>query len=134
MGAKDFSQYVEGKTFDEILREGRKESMGHVDLQVPKSVELLVGEERDRLLRAALRIAAKQRARELEKEQREALTHIRRYERKYGMPLAKFERVQLRKLDTVQAHEDYNDWFFWANVLERAERATSALKNMETIE
>ena len=103
--------------------------MGRVDLQVPKSVELLVGEERDRLLRAALRIAAKQRARELEKEQREALTHIRRYERKYGVPFAKFERVRLRKLDTVQAHEDYNDWFFWTSVLQRAEKAFDALKN-----
>jgi hypothetical protein len=108
--------------------------MGQIEMRVPRSVELLVGEERDRLLRTALRFAAKQRVRELEKERREALTHIRRYERKYGVPLAKFERGPLRKLDTAQAHEDYNDWFFWTGVLERAEQAAGALKKMETVE
>jgi hypothetical protein len=54
---------------------------------------------------------------------REALTHIRRYERKYGSTLAQFERKQPSGLDTVQAHEDYNDWFFWGTVLARAENA-----------
>ena len=108
--------------------------MGEIEVRVPKWMELLVGEERDNLLRTALRFAAKQRARELEKERREALTRVHRYERKYGVPLAKFERGPLRKLDTAQAHEDYNDWFFWTGVLERAEQAAGVLKKMETVE
>lgn len=107
--------------------------MEQIELRVPKAIELLVADERDRLLRTALRVAAKQRARELEKERREALTHIRRYERKYRAPFAEFERKKLRALDTVQAHEDYNDWFFWTRVLERAEKAFDALAKMETV-
>ena len=69
--------------------------MGQIEMRVPKLVESLVGEERDRLLRTALRFAARQRARELEKERREALTHVRRYERKYGMPFAKLSSALL---------------------------------------
>jgi hypothetical protein len=108
--------------------------MGLIELRVPKSIETLVGRDQDRLLRPALRLAAKRRARELERERREALSHIRRYERKYGVPFAEFERKKLRKLDTLQAHEDYNDWFFWTGVLERAAQASSALKQMDTVE
>ena len=94
-----------------------------------KSIEALVGGDQDRLLRAALRLAAKQRACELEKERRQALAHIRRYERKYGV-----ERKGMSKLDTAQAHEDYNDWFFWTSVLERAEKASKAIKKLGTIQ
>ncbi len=107
--------------------------MTQMQLRVPKVIEILLGDERDRLLRAALRVAAKQRARELEKEQREAQTQIRRFERKYGATIAKFERKKLRTLDTVQAHEDYNDWFFWTNVSKRARQSLDALKEMETV-
>lgn len=107
--------------------------MEQIQLRIPKSIQALVGDERDRLLRMALRTAAKQRARELDKERREAVTHIRRFERKYGVSLSKFERKKLRALNTVQAHEDYTDWFFWTSVLERAEQATAALKEMETV-
>jgi len=108
--------------------------MRQVELSVQQSIEMLVGEDRDRLLRPALRWAAKPRARELEKERREALTHVRRFERRYGMSFDKFERKKLLKLDTLQAHEDYDDWFFWTSVLQRAEKAFDALKKMETVE
>jgi len=107
--------------------------MEHIELNVPKAIQKLIGDERDRLLRPALRVAAKQRARELEKERREALGHIRRFERKYNVSLSVFERKTLRTLDTIQAHEDFNDWFFWTRVIERAEQATRALKKMETV-
>lgn len=107
--------------------------MEQIALRVPKAIGMLASDERDRLLRTALRVAAKQRARELEKERHEALTHIRRYERKYGLPLTPFERKKLRSLDSVQAHEDYNDWFFWTRVLERADKAFDALAKMETV-
>lgn len=108
--------------------------MGQIELRVPKSIETLVSGDQDRLLRAALRLAAKQRVRELEKERRQALTHIRRYERKYGARFAQFERKGMSKLDTVQAHEDYNDWYFWTSVLERAEKASKVIKRLGTIQ
>ncbi|MBN1886810.1 MAG: hypothetical protein JW850_02430 [Thermoflexales bacterium] len=107
--------------------------MGQIKLNVPRSIEMLTDDERDRLLRSALRLAAKRRARELAKERREALTRIRRHEHKYGMSFAEFERNKLPVLDTLQAHEDYNDWFFWTSVLARAEQAVDVLEKMETV-
>jgi len=107
--------------------------MTSIELRIPKPIQTLVSSEQERLLRSALRVAAKQRARELAQEHREALTHIRRYERKYGMALPEFERRKLRTLDTADAHEDYNDWFFWTSVLERARHAIDALKQMESV-
>ena len=107
--------------------------MESIQLRVPKSIQSLVSDEQERLLRSALRVAAKQRSRELAKERREALTHIHRYERKYGASLPEFERKKLRTLKTVQAHEDYNDWFFWTSVLERANRATKVFASMESV-
>jgi hypothetical protein len=76
--------------------------MTSIELRIPKPIQALVSGEQERLLRSALRVAAKQRARELAQEHREALTHIRRYERKYGMALPEFERRKLRALNTVQ--------------------------------
>ena len=107
--------------------------MGLIELHVPQAIVTLVGDERDRLLRVALRVAAKQRVRELKKERREAVSHIRRLERKYGATLVEFERKQLGALNTAQAHEDYNEWFFWASVLARADKAQDALAQMETV-
>ena len=107
--------------------------MTQMQLRVPKAIEKLVGNQQNRLLRPALRMAAKQRTRELEKECREALTNIRRYERKYDATLSQFERKKMRTLGTVQAHEDYNDWFFWTCVRERAQQAIAAMKKMETV-
>jgi hypothetical protein len=61
------------------------------------------------------------------------VSHIHRLERKYGVSFNEFERKKFRGLSTVQAHEDHNDWFFWTRVLERADRATDALKKMESV-
>lgn len=108
--------------------------MKSIELHVPNAIENLTSAEQDRLLRTALRAAARQRAHELTRERREALTHIRRYERKYGSTLAQFERKKLNGLDTAQAHEDYNDWFFWGTVLARAESAGAALLKLETVQ
>ena len=33
------------------------------------------------------------------------------------MSLSRFEAEVLPTLDTLQAHEDDNDWFFWQSVL-----------------
>jgi hypothetical protein len=107
--------------------------MQQIQLRVPKAIHTLVRDEQDRLLRSALRVAARQRARELAAEQREASANIRRYERKYGMSLAEFEHEKLPGLDSVQAHEDYNDWFFWTRVLDRAGKTADVLKKMETV-
>ena len=34
------------------------------------------------------------------------------------MALTRFEAEVLTAADSFQAHEDYNDWFYWQSVLE----------------
>jgi len=104
-----------------------------VQVRVPKAIHALLQPERQRLLHHALRIAAKYRARELEQDCKDARAHIRRLEKKYRATFSQFERKKLRRLNTVQAHEDYNDWFFWTKLLERAERELRALSKMESV-
>ena len=69
-----------------------------------------------------------------DKSKREALTHIHRYERGYGVTFSEFERRKLPRLNTLRAHEDYNGGFFWTGVLERVKKALGAFRKMETVE
>jgi hypothetical protein len=43
----------------------------------------------------------------------EAMKQVRRFETRYGLSLARFEAEILPNQDSVQVHEDYNDWFYW---------------------
>jgi len=103
--------------------------MNTIQVRVPKAIEQLVEGEQDRLLRVALRMAAKTRAKELTRAQREASAKVRRLERKYGMTFNAFEK-KFGAMNTAQAHEDYNDWFFWVNVLERVQSARAAMAKL----
>ncbi|OQY94637.1 MAG: hypothetical protein B6D41_06920 [Chloroflexi bacterium UTCFX4] len=103
--------------------------MNTIQVRVPKAIEQLVEGEQDRLLRVALRMAAKTRAKELTQAQREASANVRRLEKKYGMTFNAFEK-KLGAMNTAQAHEAYNDWFFWLNVLERVENARNAMEKL----
>lgn len=105
--------------------------MNTIQVRVPKAIEHLVQGEQDRLLRVALRVAAKTRAKELTLAKREASLNLRRFERKYGTTFKDFEK-NLRAINTLQAHEDYNDWFFWLSVLERTEKAHAAMEKLAT--
>ncbi len=52
----------------------------------------------------------------------EAEAHVRYFEEKYGVSFERFEEKLLADLDTYEAHEDYNIWFFWREVLHMARR------------
>ena len=86
-------------------------------IEVPQSLANLPEQEQALLLRAGLYEAGRKRIRQWEAEITEAEAEIERFESRYGMPFAQFESEALPKLDTLKAHEDYNDWFFWQNVL-----------------
>jgi len=45
MAAKDFSEYVKGKTFDEILHEGRRESIDRILSEALTPLALLLSRE-----------------------------------------------------------------------------------------
>lgn len=86
-------------------------------LDIPLSLANLPENEQLVLLRAGLYEAGRTRIRQLEAEIAEAEAEIQRFESRYRMPFAQFETEALPALDTLQAHEDYNDWFFWHSVL-----------------
>lgn len=86
-------------------------------LEIPRSLVNLPEQEQLVLLRAGLYEAGRARLRQLEAEIAEAEAEIQRFESRYGMPFAQFEIEVLPILDTLQVHEDYNDWFFWQSVL-----------------
>ena len=67
-------------------------------------------------MRAGLYEAGRARIRQLETEVAEAEAEIQRFEFRYGMPFAQFEAEVVPVCDTLQAHEDYNDWFFWQGI------------------
>jgi hypothetical protein len=89
-----------------------------VTLELPEPWVMLSERERDRLLRAGVYEATRARMRQLQAEIAEYEQHVRRFEERYGMSLQRFEAEQLAGLDTLQAHEDYNDWFYWQTVLD----------------
>lgn len=86
-------------------------------LEMPRSLVNLPEQEQLVLLRAGLYEAGRARLRQLEADIVESEAEVQHFESRYGMPFDQFETEALPMLDTLQAHEDYNDWFFWQSVL-----------------
>lgn len=86
-------------------------------LEMPRSFVDLPEQEQLVLLRAGLYEAGRARLRQLETEIAEAEAQVSRFESRYGISFGQFEAELLPKLDSFEAHEDYNDWFFWQTVL-----------------
>jgi hypothetical protein len=99
-----------------------------ITIEVPEKLRKLPASERDALIRAGLQEAMRARIRQLEVEVAESLAEISRLENKYGMTFAQFEAESLPSVDTHQAHEDYNDWFYWQSVLAEKQRLLAELK------
>ena len=47
-----------------------------------------------------------------------------------AMSLARFEAEKLTEVDSFQAHEDYNDWFYWQSVLDEKQRNLADLQGL----
>ncbi len=90
-----------------------------VEVQIPEALNDLYGPEQERLLQSAFRQYARLRSRELLNEMQEAEAHVCQFEARYGVSLAEFEAQLLPDETSVEAHEDYNHWFFWQSVLDR---------------
>ena len=91
--------------------------MAQMTLEIPQALAELPDRERVLLLQAGLYEAWRVWMRQLEDEVAEAATHVHHFETRYGISLARFEPEILPTLETLQVHEDYNDWFFWQSVL-----------------
>lgn len=78
--------------------------------------------EREDLLRAGVYEAARARVRQLQQDVFEAERHIHRFEHKYSVTFEQFEGTLMAELDSLEAHEDYTDWFFWVSVLQEKQK------------
>ena len=93
-----------------------------VTIELPALLAKLPKIEREALVRAGVHEAMRARVLELEAEHQRAQAHVHHFETEYGVAFAQFERELLPTLDSPQAHEDYNDWFFWQCVLAEKEQ------------
>lgn len=91
--------------------------MQQMIVDIPDALSELPVAEQRALMRAGLCEAKQVLARQLQADIVEGEEQVRRFEARYGVALDRFEREYLPTLDTLQAHEDYNDWFYWDQVL-----------------
>ena len=105
--------------------------MAQLTLDVPDIWVQLPRQEREALIRAGLYQATQALIRRLKNEIAEGQEHLQRFEARYGVPFARFETEILPTLDTLEAHDVYNDWFFWRGVLTEKERLLAQLQRFE---
>ena len=99
-------------------------------LRVPETLMRLPAAEREGLIRAGLHEATRARIKQIKADIAETQREVRRYEARYGMSLARFEAEKLAGADSFQAHEDYNDWFYWQSVLDEKQRDLANLQGL----
>ena len=102
--------------------------MTQLTLDIPRGLTGLPPTERNSLIQEGLYEAIRARIPRIHAEIRESQQHIRQYETKYNVFLQQFEAELLVNLDTPEAHADYNDWFFWSEVLSRSQRLLAELE------
>jgi hypothetical protein len=100
-------------------------------LKLPETLTRLPEPERDMLIRAGLHEATRARIHQMRAELAEAKKQIRRFETHYGLSLARFESEILVNQDSIQVHEDYNDWFYWQAVAEEKTRLLADLHGLD---
>ena len=59
------------------------------------------------------------------------MKQVRRFETRYGLSLARFEAEILPNQDSVQVHEDYNDWFYWQAVVDEKTQLLADLRGLD---
>ena len=104
--------------------------MMQMTVNVPKALAALSPAEREELIREGLYEAVQTRIRQVKAEIAESEEHVRRFEEKYGVSLEQFEK-NLGDSETYQAHDDYNDWFYWCEVLDRNRQLLNELQEAQ---
>ncbi len=107
--------------------------MVEMTLRVPQTLIQLPESERGKLIRAGLQEAARARIRQLQTDIAASKEEIARFEARYGMSFARFEVELLTQQDSLQIHEDYNDWFYWQSVLEEKQRLLADLQALDRL-
>lgn len=117
-----------GYNVDNDLSYQRGKKMSQIILDIPDLLAGLPEKERDRLIRGGVYEATRARVRQLSKEIADCRAHLQDFEGQYEVSFDRFEAELLPTLDTLQAHEDYNDWFFWQKLLDENQRILSEIR------
>ena len=102
--------------------------MSEITLHIPDALTGLPKREQAILMGRALRSAVEERVVQVEEEIREGQAYLEQYKKKYGLSFAVYEK-KINDLEFVGVNyqEDYNDWYFW---IECVQRAQSVLMNL----
>lgn len=93
--------------------------MSQITIELPDVLAHLPATERNMLIQAGVKEAVRARVDEIRQEIANAEERIQRFVARYGMTFQEFEAHYINTEQSFQIHEDYNDWFFWQQVLER---------------
>ena len=107
--------------------------MTTITLQIPDALANLPSKERESLLQVGLWQAIAAKRKQLKGEIAETNEQIKAFSTRYGVSFTRFEADLLPKLESWQAHEDYNDWFFLQSVLDEKESLLVNLPSSELI-
>lgn len=77
-----------------------------------------------------LRLGADHHARELDAELTRAEQSIARFERRFGMPLSRLERIGLPADADFETHEAYIEWCSWDSRLKELRRRLATLRDL----
>ena len=105
--------------------------MLEITLKVPDALTRLPEAERDGLIRAALHEAVRARIEQLHLEIAKSKQEVAHFEERYGMPFSRFEAEVLQQEESLEVHNDYNDWFYWQSVLNEKQHLLEELIAIE---
>lgn len=94
--------------------------MEQITIELPDLLSQLPSTERTSLIQAGIAEAVRMRAEEIRGEVAEAEAQVARFTARYGMDFHQFETEYIQQNESPDAHEAYNDWFYWQQVLERS--------------
>ena len=96
--------------------------MSEITLHIPDALTGLPKQEQAILMGRALRSAVEERVIQVEEEIREGQAYLEQYEKKYGLSFVAYEKkINDLEFVGVDYQEDYNDWYFWTECVQRAQ-------------
>jgi len=108
--------------------------MARVTVNLPDYVAEMPEQERDLLIRAGLYEAMHARRQQLAHELAEAEAKVHEFERKYNRSLTQFEADVLPDVADLDTHNDYNDWFYFNEIVARLSSALAGLDDAATVD
>lgn len=104
--------------------------MALLTLEVPDQFMIIPQAERNNLLKIGLTQAISFIVKQLKDDIEKTKRDIALFEKRYSSTFSEFETNLLPNLETLEAHEDYNDWFFLERVLSEKQQSLLQLEQV----